>query len=92
MQKLVTILLATAALAGCANDNESASQADWTRGDGCERFFSETPRELANCRAFVKSNEEKEREANVSLEKAGDEVSRTKGLKQAEPTERTLTE
>jgi len=92
MQKMITVLLASAALAGCVNDNESARQADWTRGDGCEKYYSETSRELANCRAFVKANEDKEKEVGVSLEKAGDEVSRTRGLKKADPTQRTLTD
>lgn len=91
MHKLVTVFLASAALVGCAEESKQP-QADWTKGDGCEKYFSETSREMANCKAYVAALEAKEKEAGVSLDKAGDEVGRRQGIKRAEPTERTLTE
>jgi hypothetical protein len=90
MQRLVIVVLATAALAGCAG--ETNEKLDWTRGDGCEEYFSETSRDLANCKAFVAALEAKEKAAGVSLFKDGDDVAIKQGLKKAESTEKTLTE
>ena len=30
-------------------------QKEWVNGDGCERYFSETARDLAACKAYVAS-------------------------------------
>ena len=88
MHRLVTVVLATSVLAGCAG--EPQGKQDWTKGDGCEKYFSETPRDLANCKAFVAAVEAKEKGASVSLYKDGDEVKINQGIKRAEPTETTI--
>lgn len=88
MQKLAIILLATAALAGCTS--EPTKESDWTKGDGCEKYFSETSRELANCKAYVKALAEKEGAADVSLDKAGATVARTEGLAKQSSSDKIL--
>lgn len=87
MQKLLPVFIIASALSGCATDPQPA--ADWTKNGGCEKYFSETSRELANCKAFVEANETKEKTASVSLDKKGTEIESLRG-KRAETSEKTL--
>jgi hypothetical protein len=100
MHKLLPAFLGAAALAGCMGGTKQ--EVDWTKGNGCEKYFSETSRDMANCEAFVKAQEEDAKskgttqaqvqKPSVSLDKAGDEVKMTEGMKVNEEHERTLTE
>jgi hypothetical protein len=103
MQKLLPVFLSATVLSGCMSG--SNQNTDWTLGNGCEEYSSETSRDLANCKAFVKAKEEANKttqaaeaatstakRTTVSLDPAGDRVKMTQGMKENENFDRTLTE
>lgn len=100
MQKLVTLLLTTTVLVGC--DGETRKEPDWRLNGGCDKYFSVSTREYADCKAFVKKEEEKTKAAStpadnkqasgVSLDPQGAYVKEDENEKINRDSERTLTD
>ncbi len=97
MHKLVTILLgSTTLLAGCADNVDQTK--DWRLDGGCEKYFTVTTREYADCMAFVKSQENKNKpktadaKGSVSLDPQGAYFKEDQDEKINRDTDHTLTE
>lgn len=82
MYKNLSALFLATILAACSS--QGSQDKDWVQGEGCEKYFSETPRELANCKDYTAAKTAKLPDAPVSLEKAGTRVDLDQGLKENE--------
>lgn len=89
MYKIAAASLTALLIAGCQMQPGSS---DWSEGDGCEKYFSETPRDLAACKAYVKAKQEKQQFAGdsssaVTQSAVGARVSADKDIKDNETSE-----
>ena len=96
MYRKAILLAGCVALAGCAaertreDDPWARTGPDWA--EDCQKFFSETPYELAGCLARVEAKQAADPGAGprVSLTRQGSRVSERADIKEAEPGDATL--